>query len=350
MRCLISTTLACMLFAIGAASAQSGDVAVLGTKPPIAKKVPHVLEAHGDKRTDEYYWMRDREDPEVIEYLNQENDYMRSMLAPTDALQEKVFEETKARIKQDDSTVPYEDRGFIYYSRTAAGSQYRIYCRKKGSQDAAEQVILDVNQLAEGKSFCSVGGVAVSSESNLLAYGVDFVGRRIYTVQFKNLDTGELLDDKVENVTSNLVWAEDNKTLFYARQDPTTLRYFQIYRHKVGTPADTDVLVYEEKDEEFSCYVGLSRSRKYLLISCDQTLSSECHYLDAQHPNGEFQVVLPREADHEYSVDHIGDSFYIRTNWEAQNFRLMRTAVGNTDKSKWEEVVPHREDTLAQFV
>jgi oligopeptidase B len=227
---------------------QSADV---NMKPPVAKAIPKRLEKHGHVRVDEYYWMKDRENPEVSKYLEAENEYTASMMAPTRDLQETLFKEFKARIKQTDISVPYQRDGYFYYTRTEEGKNYPIYCRKKRSLDATEEIMLDVNQVAEGHKFCSVGGVQVSSGRDLLAYGADTVGRRFYTLQFKNLKTGALLPDAIPNVTANVAWANDNKTVFYTRQDPKTLRSYQIYRHVLGTDPSKDDLIFEEKDETF---------------------------------------------------------------------------------------------------
>ena len=313
-------------------------------KPPQAKKQAKTLESHGHVRQDPYYWLRQRENPEVLAYLNAENEYMKSMMAPVDPLRSKLFDQTVARIKQTDVSVPYPENGYQYYSRTEDGKQYSIYCRKKGDLNAAEAVILDVNELAKGHAYCGVSGMEVSPDTRILAYAVDTVGRRKYTLQFKNLDTGELLADRVPDITGNLVWANDNKTVFYTKQDPQTLRSYQIFRHELGTDPANDVLVFEEKDEEFSCYVSKSRSRKFILISSFQTLSSDVRYLDADNPTGELTVLQPRQENHEYSADHFGEHFYLRTNREAPNFCLMKTPEKATTVEHWQPVVPHSDD------
>ena len=314
--------------------------------PPMAKVDPVELEKHGDIRVDNYYWLNERENPDVIAYLEAENAYTEAVMAHTKDLEEMLFQEIKGRIKQTDESVPYRLDDFYYYSRYEEGKEYPIYCRKKGSLDAQEQIMLDVNVLAEEHEFFSVRGRRVSSGQNILAYAVDSIGRRIYTIQFKNLDTGEVLGDAIPEVTGGMAWANDNKTLFYTKQDPTTLRSYRIYKHILGTDASTDKLVYEETDDEFSCYVWKTKSKKFVMIGSFQTLSSEFRYLAADDPEGEFTVFLPRESDHEYSVDHYKDKFYIRTNWEAKNFRLMETSLGKTDKSNWKVVIPHRDDVL----
>jgi len=317
-------------------------------KAPVAKVVPKRLEKHGHVREDDYYWLKERENPEVIKYLEAENEYTSAVMAHTKDLQETLFHEFKTRIKQTDMSVPYKRDDYYYYSRTEEKKDYPIYCRKKMSLEAAEEIMIDVNQVAEGHKFCSVAAPQVSSGQDLIAYAVDTVGRRFYTIRFKNLQTGETFKDTIPNVTSNVAWANDNKTVFYARQDPATLRSHRIYRHVLGTDPALDELVYEEKDETFNCYVSQTKSKKYLMIASVQTLSDEYRYLDASDPQGAFQVFLPRQRDHEYSVDHYQDHFYVRTNHKAKNFRLMRTPVSKTALEHWEEVLPHRDDVYLQ--
>ena len=312
--------------------------------PPVCKKIPKILTAHGHERVDPYYWLRERENPEVISYLKAENTYTDSMIAPYQSLIDTLFKETKARIKQTDMSVPYTVRGYEYYSRQEDGKQYSISCRRVAKEGAKEAVMLDINKLAEGHEYCSVSGQTVSPNDNLLAYGVDTAGRRYYTVYVKDLTTGKLLSDVIPDITGNLVWAEDNKTLFYSKQDPKTLRAYQIYRHTLGTKASEDVLVYEEKDDTFSTYVYKTRSKKFIIIGSSQTLSSEYRFVDAKKPDGEFKLILPRERKHEYSVDHFNGHFYIRTNDNAKNFRLVRTPEDSPSKTHWEEVIAHRDD------
>jgi oligopeptidase B len=316
--------------------------------PPVAKVDPKELEIHDDVRVDNYYWLNQREDPEVIAYLEAENEYTEAMTAHTEQLQQVLFDEFKERIKQTDVSVPYKLDDYFYYSRTEEGKDYPIHCRKKGSLDAAEEIMLELNEMAEGHDFFSVGQRAVSYEQDILAYPVDTVGRRIYTIRFKNLTTGEHLPDEIPEVTSNLAWANDNKTLFYTKQDPVTLRRYQVFRHVLGTDPAADELIYEENDDTFSVAVWRTKSKKYLMIGSFHTLSTEIRYLDAKTPQGKFQVFLPRERDHEYRIDHYKDQFYIRTNHEAKNFRLMKTNVARTDKKHWEEVIPNRDDVLLE--
>ncbi len=320
----------------------------LSATPPEAEIQPVELEKHGDVRVDNYYWLRERDNPDVIAYLEAENAYTDSLMAHTEELQEALFQEIKGRIKQDDESVPYFRNGYWYYTRYEEGGDYPIYCRRKGSMDAGEEIMLNVNEMAEGSDFFSVSDWEVSANNELLAFAQDDQGRRIHTIRFKNLTTGEILDDEIAEATSNIAWANDNKTLFYTKQDPETLRWEKIYRHALGTDPSEDELVYEELDETFSSFVFKTKSENYLMIGSYQTLSTEYRYLDADDPTGTFQVLHPREPDLEYSVDHYGDHFYIRTNLEAQNFRLMRTPVTATTRASWEEVIPHRDDVLLE--
>jgi len=315
--------------------------------PPLAKVVPTRLEQHGDVRVDNYHWLKDRENPDVLRYLEAENAYTAGVMAKTKPLQETLFHEFKDRIKQTDVTVPYRKDDYYYYSRTEEGRDYPIYCRKK-ALDAPEQVMLDVNRIAEGHKYCSARPSEVSPAQDLLAYAVDTVGRRFYTLQFKNLSTGELLGDTIRDVTGNVTWANDNRTVLYTRQDPVTLRSYQVYRHVLGADPAKDELVFEEQDETFGTFVYKTKSKKYLMIVSSQTLSTEVRYLDADRPGEKPKVFEPRRRNHEYGVDHYGDSFYIRTNLEAKNFRLMKTPVDKTGVAHWTEVLPHRDDVLLE--
>jgi oligopeptidase B len=331
----------CLSTVAAPATAQQAEVT-----PPVAKVIPYQLEMHGHVRTDNYYWLRERENPEVIAYLEAENAYTEAVMAHTEALQEALFEEIKGRIKQTDLSVPVFRDGYYYYTRTEEAKEYPIYVRKKGSLEAEEEILIDVNELAEGHGFTSVSPPHVSSEGNIIAFAHDTVGRELYNIRFKNLDTGEILEDEIPQVTPNIAWANDNRTVFYGKYDPQTLRPYQIYRHVLGTDPAQDELVYQEDDVEFSCYVGKTKTEEYLIIGSYQTLSNEHRYLDADEPDGEFKLFLPREPDHEYNIDHFGDYFYIMTNWDAENSRLMRAPVDGTGKEHWEEVIPHREDVL----
>jgi oligopeptidase B len=317
-------------------------------EPPVATIVPQELEIHGDVRVDNYYWLRDREDPAVITYLEAENEYTQAVMAHTEGLQEGLYQEIVGRIKQDDDSVPYKKGEYFYYDRYKEGGDYPIYCRKKGSLDADEEIVIDANKLAEGHEFFSMWGLEVSLDGKTVAYASDTVGRRFNTVRFRNLETGEDLPDVITDVTPNGKWANDNRTFFYTKQDPETLRSHRIYKHVLGAGSSKDELVYEEKDEEFGSFIYKTKSDGYLVIGSQQTLSSEMRVLDADQPDGEFRVIQPREVGHEYSVDHYGDHFYLRTNWEAKNFRLMKTPVTETGKDGWEEVIPHRDNVFFQ--
>ena len=322
--------------------------------PPMAAARPHELDTHGDVRVDEYYWLREREDPEVIAYLEAENEYLDGVMAHTEELQETLFEEIRGRIVEDDSSVPYRDGDYWYYTRYEEGKQYPIHCRRPADGDtfggaadpAAEEVLVDVNEIAEGKEYTSVRP-AVSPDHRILAYAVDDVGRRFYTVRFKDLATGETLPDEISDVTANLAWAADSATLFYVRQDPDTLRSYQVFRHRLGKGAADD-LVYEEPDETFSVFLRRSQSRKYLMAVSNHTLRTEVRTLRADDPDGDFAVFEPRGERHEYSVDHLGDRFWVRTNDEAPNFRLMSTAEDTTGRAAWREETPHRDDVLLE--
>lgn len=343
---------AILFLAIGACllltSCQSAKVETMPTdlEPPAAKIEAKELEIHGDVRIDNYYWLKERENQEVIDYLTAENEYTDAMTAHTKKLEDELFEEIKGRIKQTDQSVPYKLDDYYYYTRYEDGKEYPIHCRKKDSMDGDEEIMIDVNKFAEGHEFCSVRGRYVSSEQNLLAFSVDTVGRRLYTLQFKNLDTGEIYEDKIENVTGNAAWANDNKTIFYTRKDLQTLRSNKIYKHVLGTDPANDELIFDETDDTFSCYIFKTKSKKYLMIGSYQTLSSEFQYLDANNPNGKFKVFQKRERDHEYDVDHFKDKFYVRTNLKAKNFRLMETPISKTTKNNWKEVIAHRDDVF----
>ena len=338
----------CLVVGFGIIALACGPIKRSGqdVAAPVAKIEPTELEKHGDVRVDNYYWLRERESSEVIEYLEAENSYLDSVFGHTKEFQEELFDEIVGRIKQDDESVPYKKGDYYYSWRFPEGAEYRIYSRRKDSIEANEEVMLDGNAMAEGHGFFSLRGIDVSPRHDLVAYVVDTVGRRKYTLRFRDLATGEDLADKITDVTPNGDWANDNKTYYYTRQHPDTLRWYQTYKHVLGTDPSEDVLVYEEMDEEFSTFVYKTKSEKYLVIGSEQTLSSEYRYLDADDPSGEFQVFLPREADHEYAIDHHGDRFLVRTNWQAKNFRLMEAPIGAGGKEGWTELIGHRDDVL----
>ncbi|WP_394344231.1 S9 family peptidase [Antarcticibacterium flavum] len=317
--------------------------------PPQAKKIARELAAHDKIRLDEYYWMNDRENPDVIHYLNSENEYNEYLTAHTKQLQENLFKEMRARIKEDDSSVPYKLNGYWYLTRFEKGKDYPVYSRKKETLDAPEEVLFNVNEMAEGFDYYSLGGLNVSPDNKLVAFGVDTLSRRKYTIQIKNLETGEILPEKILTTTGGSTWANDNKTLFYTKKDEQTLRSNQIYKHILGTDPADDVLVYEEKDETFNTYIYKSKSRKYLIIGSGSTLTSEYRILNANTPEKDFKPFQSRIRGLEYGISHYEDHFYILTNKDgATNFKLMKTSVDHTEAENWEEVVPHREDHLLE--
>jgi oligopeptidase B len=314
---------------------------------PLAKIEKKELTAHGNTRVDNYYWLNQRENPEVIAYLEAENAYTKGMMSHTDILQENLFNEMVGRIKQTDVSVPGLDNGYYYYTRYEEGKEYPVYCRKKGSLDAAEEVFLDVNQLAEGYSYFDVGSFQVSEDNQVLAYSVDTVSRRIYTIYFKDLATGDVLPHKISNTSGNLAWANDNKTLFFSTKDES-LRSDKIWKYRLGEADGQQILVYHEEDATFSTHIHKSKTRKYLVIGSGSTMSDEYRILDASDPDGQFTVFQPRLRGLEYSIAHSGDRFYIRTNHDAVNFRLMETPADKTGIENWKEVIAHRDDVLLE--
>lgn len=319
---------------------------------PIAARQDHTLTApHGHARNDPYYWMKDRESADVIGYLEAENAYTTAALGHTAQLQEELFDEIVGRIKQDDSSVPYELDGAWYYRRYVEGGEYPIFARRVGTMEADEQILVDGNARAAGKDYFAAREPEVSSDDRTIAWAEDHVGRRIYTIYFRSLETGELLDQPIEQVTGNMAWATDGKTLLYARQDPETLRSHRIYQHVLGTAPAEDTLVFEETQDTFSAYVWRTRDQKFLVIGSFQTVSSEMRILDAARPDGEWTVFEPRARDHEYMIGHRGEHWYIRTNvGGATNFKLMRVPEGTLGQDAWEEVIGPRADVfLADF-
>lgn len=317
--------------------------------PPRVEKSPKELSIHGDTRIDNYYWLNERDNPKVIEYLEAENEYTSAVMKHTEKLQKKLYKEIVGRIKQTDMSVPYKDNEYFYYRRFEKGQDYPIYARKKGTLEAEEEIMLDVPKMAEGYNFYQVTGLSVSEDNFLLAFGVDTVSRRKYTIHFKNLKTGEILDDQIPNTTGRATWANDNKTVFYVTKD-TTLRPHKIFRHVLGTDPTENVEIYHEKDNTFGTSVYKTKSKKYLIIGSYQTLSTEMRFLDADNPEGKFKIFQKRERDHEYSISHFEDKFYIVTNWKAKNFRLMETKATGTSKLYWKEVIPHRKDVMLNSI
>lgn len=313
-------------------------------KPPIANKITKVDTIHGGVRVDNYYWLRDKSNPEVIAYLEAENKYTEEMMKPAQALQETIYNEILRRTKLTDLSVPYKLGGYWYYSRTEEGKQYQIYCRKYKTIEAEEEITLDLNKLAEGHKFLGLGAYDVSDDGNLLAYAVDTTGFRVYNLYIKNLQTGELLPDDVGAITS-VEWAADNKTLFYVKEDAAK-RPYRLFRHVLGDK--NDELTFEEKDELYRIYTFRSNDKQFVFFASASSITSEVSYLPSDKPNESFKLILPREAEHEYSVDHREGLFYIRTNKNAKNFRLVTAPVSNP--KKWKELIPHRKNIKLENV
>ena len=322
---------------------------------PKATKKPYEMTEHGNTRIDNYYWMRltddqksakkyDNQTTEVVEYIEDENSYLESNLSHTKNFQNDLFEEIVGRIEKDDESVPYFDNGYFYYSRYESGKEYAIHCRKKGSLDEQEEILLDENILADGFDYFAIGGRRVSPDNKWLAYGVDTLSRRIYEIHFKNLETGEVLETTIPNSSYGIAWANDNKTVFYTSKNEITLLGEKIWRHKMGSKSSNDKLIYFEKDDTFYTGVYRSKSGKFIIIYHQSTLVSDYQILNADSPDGSFKKFTKRGTEHEYSIDHYNDKFYIITNWKAKNNRLMETPDKRTSMSNWKEVIPHRDD------
>ncbi len=339
----------CVIFA---ANAQSNKTKMTETiSPPLAAVKPKQLEKHGDVRIDNYYWLNERENPEVIDYLNKENAYYNAMTAGQKQFQKDLFEEMKGRVKEDDSSVPYFYNGYFYITRFEKGKDYPIYARKKGSLEAKEEILFDCNEMAKGHSYFQLGGLNISEDNQWAAFGIDTVSRRQYTIQVKNLTTNEILPFKIENTTGGSTWAGDNKTLFYTRKDEVTLRSDKVYKHKLNTSVTEDVMVYHEKDDTYSTFIYKEKSKKYLVIGSSSTLTSEFRILDAKKPDGEFEVFQKRTRGLEYSISHYGDNWYVVTNKDkATNFKLMVTPEGKTAKDNWKDLIAHRKDVLLEDI
>lgn len=320
-------------------------------KAPQAKVIPKNLKKHKETRIDNYFWLNNRENPEVIDYLNQENAYYESMTTHTKDLQNALYEEMKSRIKEDDSSVPYFYNGYYYITRFETGQDYPIFSRKKESLSANEEILFNCNEMAKGYAYFKLGGLSVSPDNKFVSFGVDIVGRRIYTIQIKNLETGEILADKIENATGGSVWANDNQTIFYTKQDEVTLRADKVFRHKLNTDSKNDVLVFNETDDTFNVSISKEKSRKYIVIGSGSTLTTEYRILNSDNPEGEFEVFQHRVRGLEYSISHYEDSFYILTNKDkATNFKLMKTPENKTAKKYWVDLIPHREDVLLEDI
>ena len=322
---------------------------------PKATKKPYEMTEHGNTRIDNYYWMRltddqksakkyDNQTTEVVEYIEDENSYLESNLSHTKNFQNDLFEEIVGRIEKDDESVPYFDNGYFYYSRYESGKEYAIHCRKKGSLDGQEEILLDENILADGFNYFAIGGRRVSPDNKWLAYGVDTLSRRIYEIHFKNLETGEVLETTIPNSSYGIAWANDNKTVFYTSKNEITLLGEKIWRHKMGSKSSNDKLIYFEKDDTFYTGVYRSKSGKFIIIYHQSTLVSDYQILNADSPDGSFKKFTKRGTEHEYSIDHYNDKFYIITNWKAKNNRLMETPDKRTSMSNWKEVISHRDD------
>ncbi len=316
--------------------------------PPEIEKIEKVLEKHGDTRLDPYYWLRNRESDKTLAYLNAENTYREKQMEHTTPLQKELYEEIKGRIKEDDSSVPYFKNGYWYYVRFEENKEYPIYCRKKESLRGTEEVLIDANEEAKSHNFFQIGGLSISPDNEWLAYGIDTVGRRIYSLQFKHLPTGEILDYGLEYTTGTCAWSANGQYIFYTIKDPS-LRPYKVFRHQLKTEPTEDVEIYHEQDETFVCSAYKSKSEDFIMIGCYSTVSNEFWYTSAHQPTEDFALIQARERHLEYGVAHFGDHWYIRTNYgEAENFKLMRTPLQRTQKEHWQEVIPHRADVFLE--
>ncbi len=315
--------------------------------PPIAKMIPHSETLNGDVRNDNYYWLKDKSNPEVIKYLEEENAYTSAMMKHTEKLQEELYKELLGRIKETDLTVPHKLDDYYYYSRTEQGKNYPIYCRKKGNLEAPEEIILDQNQLAQGHSYFQIGAVAVSPNHQLLAYSSDTTGAETFTLFVKDLSSGQLLSDQIPNTSYSVEWGNDNQILFYTTLDEAK-RPYKLFRHKLGTEYQQDTLIYHEKDEAYFLGLNKTRSRQFILMELESNTTTEIHYLDADQPLGEFKIIHPRQAEMEYRVDHHAGDFFILTNDGAKNFKLMQAPVSDPAKENWKEFIPHSDSVLLE--
>ncbi len=312
--------------------------------PPVAAVIPKIDTLHGDIRVDNYFWLRNRDNPEVIKYLEAENEYTNHIMKHTTEFQEKLYQEMLSRIKETDLTVPEKLDDYYYYTRTEQGKQYRIYCRKKGSLEAEEEIILDQNILAQGYEYFDIGAMTISPNHEFLAYSVDTLGSEKFTLYIKDLQTNALLEEQIANTGYSLAWANDNKTLFYTLLDEQK-RPYKLYRHTLGTPPATDAFVYHEKDDAFFLSIARTKSKKYLIMDLETHTTSEVRYLNADTPHDTFKLVHPRQHEMEYYIDHYEDRFFVLTNDRAKNFKLMETPVDNPSKENWKELIPHRTET-----
>ncbi|WP_298503360.1 S9 family peptidase [uncultured Maribacter sp.] len=323
------------------------------TKPiaPVAKKIAKELIKHEDVRVDNYYWLNDRENQEVIEYLNKENEFYSKVTEHTKGFQNDLFFEMKSRIKEDDSSVPYKQNGYWYVTRYETGKEYPIYSRHKDTLEAPEEIMFNGNEMAEGHDYFKIGGISISPDNNLAVFGVDTVSRRQYILQIKNLKTGEIYSDRIEDTTGGAVWANDNKTIYYTKKDSVTLRSDKIYKYKFGELAENDLLIFHEKDDTFGTAVYKTKSKKYIAILSYSTLTSEVQILNADNPDGEFSMFSPRVRGVEYSISHYENSFYVLTNKdEATNFKLMKVSEEATTSENWKDFIPHRKNVLLEDI
>lgn len=351
----------CIPFAFLLACTPSSDK-TMKLKAPVATKADTILHEHGRERIDPYFWMRltdeqksaetpDAHTQQVLDYLKEENTYTSEVLAHTDSLQKHLFDEIVGRIKQTDESVPYKSNGYWYYTRFEKGGEYPIYCRKKETLKADEEVLLNVNEMAEGYDYYAAGGLNVSQDNKILAFAEDTLSRRIYTIRFKNLETGEFLEDQIGNTTGGGAWGNDNKTFFYTTKNTVSLLSEKVYRHELGASTASDEMVYHEKDPSYYIGVYKSKSDDFIIIYNSSTLISDYHILSANDPKGSFKQFIPRDKEgHEYSIAHFEDKFYIVTNRGATNFKLMETPENATEESNWKEVIPHREDVLLEGI
>lgn len=330
------------------ASCKNNETKYPSVAAPVALVKAHeITSKHGDKRVDNYFWLRNREDSAVVNYLKAENEYLDTMMAHTKGLQDKLFNEMKGRIKEKDESVPYKLDDYFYYSRVVEGGEYPIYCRKKDSMEGTEEIIADGNEMGKGHGYFNMG-TDVSPDHTLAALVVDTVGRRFYSITVKDLKSGKLLTDKIGGTTGNMEWSNDNKYIYYSKQDPNTLRSDKVYRHTLGKPTTTDELIFEEKDQTLSCYIGKSRSKKYLLVQSGRTDASVARFMEIDNPKSKLTVFEPLKENIQYSIDHINGKFYVRTNADAKNYRLAEVPEDKTTQENWKDIVPNREDIFLE--
>ncbi len=317
-------------------------------KAPVARKIPHVHEMHGHQRLDHYHWMKERDTPEVIDYLNKENDYYEQMTAHTNPLKDDLFEEIKSRLKEDDESVPYLYNGYWYFTKMEIGESYPYYYRRKDGSDHVE-LLFNVNEMAQGHDFYKLGGINISPNNNLVAYGVDAVGRREYALFIKNLETGEIKEYPILGTTGSSVWANDNHTLFFVRKDPQTLRANKIFKYQLDQEVNDAQVIFEETEDTFNCFVYKTMSARFIMIKSSSTLSDEIRFIDAALPDSDFQLIQERQPDLEYSASHYGDHFYIMTNKDdAFNFKVMKTRIETPQKENWIDIIPHDPKSLLE--